>query len=154
MNPFTSLLFQLIRLCVTWQCKAYSKAGDKTAAEHPNFIVEGEALKRVRKLNVFEPCTNQIGDRYLYTLKENDCIYMKEEWKRLEKDVIRGENGGSLPGLRQSRAAAAKKRNRKLAMARFNKKVRENPESALPVVEKSTDDAQKNSKSRIPYTYL
>ena len=39
-------------------------------------------------LNVFEPCTLQIGDRNLYTLKEEDVILLKPDWKRLEKESL------------------------------------------------------------------
>ena len=37
-------------------------------------------------LNVFEPCTLQIGDRNYYTLKTEDIIMLKEEWRKLEKE--------------------------------------------------------------------
>jgi ubiquitin-conjugating enzyme E2 O len=37
-------------------------------------------------LNVFEPCTLQIGDRNYYTLKPDDVIMMRDEWKKLEKE--------------------------------------------------------------------
>ena len=41
-------------------------------------------------LNVFEPCTLQIGDRNFYTLKEEDIIMMREEWRILEKESFLG----------------------------------------------------------------
>lgn len=104
-----SFSLQLIRLSVRWQCKAYSKEGDNAAAEQPGCIVSGEALKRVQKLNIFQPCTNQIGDRYFYTLKENDIIIMKEEWKRFEKNKIREENGGVLPKPKRLKKKMKKK---------------------------------------------
>ena len=45
-------------------------------------------LKQIRMLNVFEPCTLQIGDRNFYTLRETDAVITKAEWKRLEKDQL------------------------------------------------------------------
>jgi hypothetical protein len=49
---------------------------------------------RVRMLNVFEPCTLQIGDRNFYTLKESDIIMMRNEWRQIEKDSFVGIAGG------------------------------------------------------------
>ena len=75
-------------LGVAWQCQAYSKEeplGDLQERE-PNYLVTGEDLKRIRMLNVFEPCTLQIGDRNYYTLKEKDVIMLRDEWKKLEKE--------------------------------------------------------------------
>ena len=45
-------------------------------------------LKQILMLNVFEPCTLQIGDRNFYTLRETDAVITKAEWKRLEKDQL------------------------------------------------------------------
>jgi ubiquitin-conjugating enzyme E2 O len=50
--------------------------------------VPAAELKHIRMLNVFEPCTLQIGDRNFYTLKETDAVVSKAEWKRLEKDQL------------------------------------------------------------------
>ena len=44
-------------------------------------------------LNVFEPCTLQIGDRNHYTLKPDDIIMMRDEWRRLEKESFLGIEG-------------------------------------------------------------
>ena len=85
---------------VSWTCRASAgadsdqaktkdekDASDKTKNQ-PKYLIEGKDLKRVKMLNVFEPCTLQIGDRNFYTIKENDIILMKNEWKRLQKDTL------------------------------------------------------------------
>ena len=59
--------------------------GDLQSKE-PNYLVTGDDLKHIRMLNVFEPCTLQIGDRNCYTLKEKDVIMLRDEWKKLEKE--------------------------------------------------------------------
>ena len=41
-------------------------------------------------LNVFEPCTLQIGDRNFYTLKESDIVMMRNEWRQIEKESFGG----------------------------------------------------------------
>ena len=115
---------------MAWQYKAYSKYSEEDEIEkrisqsedqQPSFIVEGEALKRVQKINIFEPCANQIGDRYMYTLRENDCIYLKEQWKRLEKDVIRSENEELLP---QAKHPSVAKKNQSSGLAKKGNQVR------------------------------
>lgn len=78
---------ELVEITVNWQCKAYTgqdaNNASVSAVEQPATLVSGAALKRVKKLNVFEPCTHQLGDRSFYTLKENDILMVKEDWKRL-----------------------------------------------------------------------
>ncbi len=53
-------------------------------------------LKQIRMLNVFEPCTLQIGDRNFYTLKDTDLVMTKTEWKRLERDQLSRGKAGRL----------------------------------------------------------
>ena len=50
---------------VNWQCRAYAKdsALSDLNEKQPESIVEGSDLERLKMLNVFEPCTLQIGDR-------------------------------------------------------------------------------------------
>lgn len=77
---------------VSWTCRAYSGSDSQDdllkSQQQPKYLVEGEDLKRVKMLNVFEPCTLQIGDRNFYTIKENDILMMKTEWKKLQKDTL------------------------------------------------------------------
>jgi hypothetical protein len=64
--------------------------------EQPPFIVPASELKQIRMLNVFEPCTLQIGDRNFYTLKDTDVVMTKTEWKRLERDQLSKGKAGRL----------------------------------------------------------
>ena len=50
---------------VNWQCRAYAKdsALSDLNEKQPESNVEGSDLERLKMLNVFEPCTLQIGDR-------------------------------------------------------------------------------------------
>ena len=50
---------------VNWQCRAYAKdsALSDLNEKQPSTTVEGPDLEKIRMLNVFEPCTLQIGDR-------------------------------------------------------------------------------------------
>jgi ubiquitin-conjugating enzyme E2 O len=41
---------------------------------------------RLKMINVFEPCSLQIGDRNYYTLEENDMIITKDCWRRMQKE--------------------------------------------------------------------
>jgi len=79
-----------ISLGVSWICKAYfsSTTNTEELKAQPKYKVEGESLARVKMLNVFEPCTLQIGDRNFYTMKENDIVMMKSEWKKLQKEQL------------------------------------------------------------------
>ncbi|CAB0038957.1 unnamed protein product [Trichogramma brassicae] len=45
---------------VHWQCRAYSKDGICSDQAHPKFVVEGEDLKKLKLLNIFEPSTLQV----------------------------------------------------------------------------------------------
>lgn len=45
-------------------------------------------LIRLKLLNVFEPCTLQVGDRNVYVLKATDEITTKEQWRKEQKRLI------------------------------------------------------------------
>ena len=78
-------------LSIHWQCRAMNTAAknnNELATQQPPDYVTGDALKRVHMLNVFEPCTLQIGDRNFYTLKDDDIIMLQHDWKKLEKESI------------------------------------------------------------------
>ncbi|KAJ1526736.1 hypothetical protein ONE63_008315 [Megalurothrips usitatus] len=73
---------------VHWQCRAYSKDGAGNDKEQPKFLVQGDDLKRLKLLNVFEPCTLQVGDRNYYTFREEDTVITKEQWKRNQRELF------------------------------------------------------------------
>lgn len=73
---------------VHWQCRAYSADGPYDLKEQPHFLIQGENLKKLKLLNVFEPCTLQIGDRLYYTYKETDNVMTKDQWRTHQKELF------------------------------------------------------------------
>lgn len=71
---------------VHWQCRAYSKDGVWSDQAQPKFVVEGEDLKKLKLLNVFEPSTLQIGDRNFYVIKDNENVITREQWRKQQKE--------------------------------------------------------------------
>jgi len=73
---------------VHWQCRAYSKDGAWSANQtQPKFVVEGEDLKKLKLLNVFEPSTVQVGDRNFYIIKGNENVITREQWRKKQRDI-------------------------------------------------------------------
>ena len=58
-------------------------------------------------LNVFEPCTLQLGDRNTYSVRPDDLILSLSEWQKLEKDSIGPDKLAAL-----SRIWRKKKKNK------------------------------------------
>uniref|UniRef100_A0A0V0G6I3 Putative ubiquitin-conjugating enzyme e2 o-like isoform x1 n=1 Tax=Triatoma dimidiata TaxID=72491 RepID=A0A0V0G6I3_TRIDM len=85
---------QVDSVAVHWQCRAYSKEGAGSDKEQPKVLIQGEDLKRLKLLTVFEPCTLQVGDRSIYTLKENDIVTTKEQWRKEQKRIILKDGQG------------------------------------------------------------
>ena len=73
---------------VHWQCRAYSKDGAWSDQAQPKFVVEGEDLKKLKLLNVFEPSTLQVGDRNFYVIKGNENIITLEQWRKQQKEIF------------------------------------------------------------------
>ncbi|XP_076068516.1 (E3-independent) E2 ubiquitin-conjugating enzyme UBE2O isoform X2 [Oratosquilla oratoria] len=87
---------QVVQLGVRWQCRAFSN--DPNAdKEQPKYLVQEEDLKRVRMLNVFEPCTLQLGDRNYYTLKETDVILTRDNWRKLKTSQLMEDTTNPCP---------------------------------------------------------
>ncbi|XP_037523083.1 (E3-independent) E2 ubiquitin-conjugating enzyme isoform X2 [Rhipicephalus sanguineus] len=76
---------KVVYLFVQGVCKAYQDTsnGNNQNDELIKYVIEGEALDRVKMINIFERCALQIGDRNYYTLKATDNIVTLDEWKRL-----------------------------------------------------------------------
>ena len=79
-----------VSIGVNWICRAYfsSDLNNKDLPAQPTFRIEGESLTKVKMLNVFEPCTVQIGDRNYYTLADSDIVMIKSDWKKLLRDQL------------------------------------------------------------------
>ncbi|XP_026673071.1 (E3-independent) E2 ubiquitin-conjugating enzyme UBE2O isoform X2 [Ceratina calcarata] len=73
---------------VHWQCRAYSKDGAWSDEDQPRFMVQGENLKRLKLLNVFEPSTVQVGDRNFYVIKGDENVTTREQWRKQQRDVF------------------------------------------------------------------
>lgn len=72
---------------VHWQCRAYSKDGAWSDQAQPKFVVEGEDLKKLKLLNVFEPSTVQVGDRNFYIIKGNENVITREQWRKQQRNI-------------------------------------------------------------------
>lgn len=72
---------------VHWQCKAYSKDGAWSDQAQPKFAVEGENLKKLKLLNVFEPSTLQVGDRNFYVINGNENVITREQWRKQQREI-------------------------------------------------------------------
>lgn len=48
-------------------------------------------------LNVFEPCTLQLGDRNYYSSKEGDVIMTREQWRRLMAAQLSADHTNPCP---------------------------------------------------------
>ena len=72
---------------VHWQCRAYSKDGAWSDQAQPKFVVQGEDLKKLKLLNVFEPSTLQVGDRNFYVIKGNEKVITREQWRKQQKEI-------------------------------------------------------------------
>ncbi|XP_014261695.1 (E3-independent) E2 ubiquitin-conjugating enzyme UBE2O isoform X2 [Cimex lectularius] len=75
-------------VAVHWQCRAYSKDGAGSEKEQPRLLIQGDDIKRLKLLSVFEPCTLQVGDRHTYTIKPTDQISTKDQWRKEQKRLI------------------------------------------------------------------
>ncbi|XP_011313716.1 E2/E3 hybrid ubiquitin-protein ligase UBE2O [Fopius arisanus] len=73
---------------VHWQCRAYSKDGAWSHQMQPKFLVEGDDLKKLKLLNVFEPSTLQVGDRDFYLLNGNENIITREQWRKQQRELF------------------------------------------------------------------
>ncbi|KAG8188229.1 hypothetical protein JTE90_021250 [Oedothorax gibbosus] len=72
----------VVSLGVQWVCKAYSVENLKSqAAEQPKYHVTGEDLKAVKMMNIFEPCTLQIGDRNYLVMRDEYPVLTLHEWR-------------------------------------------------------------------------
>ncbi|BES98249.1 Ubiquitin-conjugating enzyme [Nesidiocoris tenuis] len=89
---------------VRWQCRAYSKDGAGTEKEQPKAYVTGDDIERLKLLSVFEPCTLQVGDRHFYTIKPNDVIATREQWRREQKKLIMKSNQNSPVRVKSKRS--------------------------------------------------
>ncbi|GFY60737.1 hypothetical protein TNIN_271202 [Trichonephila inaurata madagascariensis] len=73
---------KVVALGVQWVCKAYSEENFRNqASEQPKYHVAGDDLKSIKMMNIFEPCTLQIGDRNYLIMKDSYDVISLREWK-------------------------------------------------------------------------
>lgn len=113
---------------VHWQCRAYSKDGAWSDQAHPKYVVEGEDLKKLKLLNVFEPSTLQVGDRNFYVIKGDEHVITREQWRKQQREIFQ------VP-----KSSPRKSRNINLSKAAVEEKIKR---------EKVRDKSQDNKKEK------
>ena len=97
------------KLCVNWLCRAnFGSTEGEGGTEQPSHQVTGPDLDKVRMLNVFEPCTLQIGDRNFYVIKDTDLIMSKSEWRKLQMEQLAKKSNQGPPAKPAAKAEEAK----------------------------------------------
>lgn len=94
---------------VHWQCRAYSKDGAWSDQAHPKFVVEGEDLKKLKLLNVFEPSTLQVGDRNFYVIKGDENVITREQWRKQQREIFQVPKQSPRKSRNMSKAAVEEK---------------------------------------------
>ncbi|KAJ2946154.1 hypothetical protein O0L34_g5085 [Tuta absoluta] len=90
---------------VHWQCRALcTHPADQGTPQQPKFLVEGEDLKNLKLLNVFEPCTLQVGDRNFLTIGPEDTFVSKKQWRKHQSKYHRNLRKQSKPVKKASKA--------------------------------------------------
>uniref|UniRef100_A0A182N6M8 UBC core domain-containing protein n=1 Tax=Anopheles dirus TaxID=7168 RepID=A0A182N6M8_9DIPT len=86
-RKFTVQSVELQGVSVHWQCKVSiedleQKLSEGGGLQQPPEYVTGEDLKRLKMLNLFEPCLLQINDKNYLRLEETDVIGTKQAWRK------------------------------------------------------------------------
>ncbi|XP_043683034.1 (E3-independent) E2 ubiquitin-conjugating enzyme UBE2O [Vespula pensylvanica] len=127
---------------IHWQCRAYSKDGAWSDQAQPKFVVEGEDLKKLKLLNVFEPSTLQVGDRNYYVIKGNENVITREQWRKQQRDIFQVPKHSPKkvrPNISVTKPADDKKTNEKKVEDKKKGKEKEN------VSEESIEDSAQNN---------
>ncbi|XP_028043776.1 (E3-independent) E2 ubiquitin-conjugating enzyme isoform X1 [Bombyx mandarina] len=90
---------------VHWQCRALCTHPTETGApQQPKFFVEGDDLKNLKLLNVFEPCTLQVGDRNFLTITTEDTFVGKKQWRKQQSKIYRNQRKQTRPVKKSSKS--------------------------------------------------
>ncbi|XP_049868965.1 (E3-independent) E2 ubiquitin-conjugating enzyme isoform X2 [Pectinophora gossypiella] len=90
---------------VHWQCRALcTHPADQGTPQQPKFLVEGEDLKNLKLLNVFEPCTLQVGDRNFLTIGPDDTFISKKQWRKQQSKFYRNLRKQTKPVKKASKS--------------------------------------------------
>ncbi|XP_050346248.1 (E3-independent) E2 ubiquitin-conjugating enzyme isoform X4 [Nymphalis io] len=105
-HKFTVEAVMTESVSVHWQCRALctqTQAPEPALPQQPKFLVEGDDLKRLKLLNVFEPCTLQVGDRNFLTIGPEDTFVSKKQWKKQQSKYYRNIRKQSKPNKKASK---------------------------------------------------
>ncbi|KAI8435760.1 hypothetical protein MSG28_003995 [Choristoneura fumiferana] len=67
---------------------------------------QGEDLKNLKLLNVFEPCTLQVGDRNFLTIGAEDTFISKQQWRKQQSKYYRSIRKQTRPSKKSSKESA------------------------------------------------
>ncbi|XP_052740128.1 (E3-independent) E2 ubiquitin-conjugating enzyme isoform X3 [Bicyclus anynana] len=89
---------------VHWQCRALCTHPVETdAPQQPKILVEGDDLKNLKLLNVFEPCTLQVGDRNFLTIGSEDTFISKKQWRKQQSKYYKNLRKQARPIKKSSK---------------------------------------------------
>lgn len=121
---------------VHWHCRAYSKEKVWSDQAHPKFVVEGEDLKKLKLLNVFEPSTLQVGDRNFYVIKGDENVITREQWRKQQREIFQVPKHSPRKTRNTSKAITCPVSEGKIVV----------PPVAIVKKTKARDKSQENSK--------
>ncbi|XP_014238160.1 (E3-independent) E2 ubiquitin-conjugating enzyme UBE2O [Trichogramma pretiosum] len=119
---------------VHWQCRAYSKDGICSDQAHPKFVVEGEDLKKLKLLNIFEPSTLQVGDRNFYVIKGDENVITREQWRKQQREIFQ------VP-----KQSPKKTRNINMSKESVEEKIKRERDKSLETQKDNSKDSSKDS---------
>ncbi|XP_066592448.1 (E3-independent) E2 ubiquitin-conjugating enzyme UBE2O [Prorops nasuta] len=128
---------------VQWQCRAYSKDGAWSDQVQPKFVVEGDDLKKLKLLNVFEPSTLQVGDRNFYVIKDNENIITREQWRKQQRDMFQVPKCSprkSRPNMNTTKLADDKKKKTNKDKLNENKTLEQNAQNNIHSTQTATSN--------------
>ncbi|XP_063897531.1 (E3-independent) E2 ubiquitin-conjugating enzyme [Helicoverpa armigera] len=103
-HKFTVEAVMTESVSVHWQCRALcTHPTDPSTPQQPKFLVEGEDLKNLKLLNVFEPCTLQVGDRNFLTIGPEDSFVSKKQWRKQQSKCYRNLRKQTKPTKKPSK---------------------------------------------------
>ncbi|KAI8435757.1 hypothetical protein MSG28_003994 [Choristoneura fumiferana] len=72
----------------------------------PLGALDSEDLKNLKLLNVFEPCTLQVGDRNFLTIGAEDTFISKQQWRKQQSKYYRSIRKQTRPSKKSSKESA------------------------------------------------
>ncbi|XP_054717726.1 (E3-independent) E2 ubiquitin-conjugating enzyme-like isoform X2 [Uloborus diversus] len=104
---------KVVSLGVQWVCKAYREENlNNQSLEQPKLHLSGDDLKSIKMMNIFEPCTLQIGDRNYLVMKDSYEVISLHEWKNRMSSHLNADSQFS-PCITKRRAAKKLHSNKK-----------------------------------------